>query len=99
MQYTVAISEKPGGQWQAIVTDLPYCTAEAPTREEVLERIKTNLNAAASTVEFLQIEAPTNGSQNGHVKKSVQQDWPGFGSHPNDPDWGNFFEELDRQRQ
>ncbi|MEK7829750.1 MAG: hypothetical protein AAB401_01615 [Acidobacteriota bacterium] len=71
MQYTVAISEKPGGQWQAIVTDLPYCTAEAPT----------------------------NGLQNGHAKKSVAEEWPGFGSHPNDPDWGDFFDELDRQRQ
>jgi len=98
MQYTVIISEKPGGQWQAIVPVLPNCTAEAPTREEVLVRIKNNLTAAASNLEVVQMEIPVNGSQNGQAKLSDSQ-WPGFGSHPNDPDWGDFFDELDRQRQ
>jgi predicted RNase H-like HicB family nuclease len=98
MQYTVFISETLTGQWQATVPVLPNCTAEAPTREAVLERIKNNL-AAIPNVEALQIEVETNDSQNGHLKKSVKQDWPGFGSHPNDPDWGGFFDELDRQRQ
>ncbi len=98
MQYTVVISEKPGGQWQAIVPVLPNCTAEAPTREEVLARIKNNLMAAAANLEVVQMEIPENGSQNGQAKLSASQ-WPGFGSHPNDPDWGDFFDELDRQRQ
>ncbi len=98
MHYTVFISRTESGQWQATVPVLPNCTAEAPTREAVLERIKTTL-AATPSFEALQIEAPSNGSQNGQIKKSAQQDWPGFGSHPNDPDWGDFFQELDRQRQ
>lgn len=99
MQYTVVISEKPGGQWQATVPVLPNCTAEASTREAVLEQIRNNLAIAAPKFEVLQIEIPVNGSSNDSLKKSDHQDWPGFGSHPNDPDWGAFFEELDQQRQ
>ncbi len=104
MQYTVIVSERQEGQWQAIAPAFSNCTAEAPTREAVLKKIQENLSAITSTLanpnaEVLQIEVPVNGSQNGHLKKSTEQDWPGFGSHPNDPDWNEFFEELDRQRQ
>lgn len=99
MQYTVFISQTPTGQWQATVPVLPNFTAEAPTRDAVLEQIKNNLTTASpNSFEAVQIEVPMNGLSN-ELLNGDQKDWPGFGSHPNDPDWGNFFEELDRQRQ
>lgn len=99
MQYTVIIGEKPGGQWQAIVPVLPNCTAEAPTREAVLERIKENLIALAPTsFEVVQVEVPVNGSQNGQPKKSVQQEWPDFGAFKNDPWLNQIFDDIERQR-
>lgn len=97
MQYTVFISETPAGQWQATVPVLPNCTAEAPTREAVLERIKNNL-AAAPSIEALEIEVSANGSQNGHHPKSIQQEWPGFGAFKNDPWLSQIFDDIERQR-
>ncbi len=99
MQYTVLISETTGGQWQAIVPVLPGCTAEAATREEALALIKEKLIAAASNFEVVQIEVPASVSQNGQPKKSSEEEWPGFGAFKDDPNWGDFFTELDRQRQ
>jgi len=98
MQYTVVLHEEPGGQWRAIVPIPPDCTVDAPSREEVLKMIKERLLAAAPRFEIVTIEAPATGAQNGQPK-SESQLWPGFGSHPGDPDWGDFFDELDHQRQ
>lgn len=98
MQYTIVINEQPDGRWQAFVPFLPNCTAEAPTREAVLERVQENLLAATSKVEVLQLEVPANGSQNGHHKQSVQQEWPGFGAFKNDPWLNEIFDEIERQR-
>ena len=65
MQYTVVISEEPGGQWRAAAPLLPDCAALAPTREQVLEQIKAKLIAAAPRFEIVQIEVPANVAQNG----------------------------------
>ncbi len=99
MQYTVVLNEEPGGQWRAIVPLVPSCAAEAPTRNEALEQIKAKLIAAAPSFEIVQIEVPTNGAQNGQLKAGVEERWPGFGMFKDDPNWGEFFDELDRQRQ
>ncbi|MGH9802963.1 MAG: type II toxin-antitoxin system HicB family antitoxin [Blastocatellia bacterium] len=97
MQYTVFISETPTGQWQATVPVLPNCTAEAPTREALLERIKANL-AATPIIEALQIEVPINSSTNGHHPPSIEQEWPGFGAFKNDPWLNQIFDDIERQR-
>ncbi len=103
MQYTVIVSERQEGQWQAIAPAFSNCTAEAPTREAVLKKIQENLSAITSTLanpnaEVLQIEVPVNGSQNGYFKKSTEQDWPGFGMFKNDPWLNQIFDEIEQRR-
>lgn len=98
MQYTVVISEKPDGQWQAFVPVLPNCTVEAPTREQVLARIKDDLTAVAPKIEVLQVEVLVNGAQNGQHKKSFEEEWPGFGAFKNDPFLSQLFDDIERER-
>lgn len=95
MQYTVMLTKPPDAPWRAIVPALPNYVAEAATREEALAQIKTRLAEAQQYVEYVQIEVPNESLGNG----TAPETWPGFGAFPNDPNWGAFFEDLDRQRQ
>ena len=99
MQFTVVITRQPDAPWRAAVAGLPDCTVEAATREEALERIKARLAELPHYVEVVQIDVPPGPSLNGGPpEKSFQEKWPGFGAFKDDPSWGEFFEELDRQR-
>ncbi|HRJ40724.1 MAG TPA: hypothetical protein PL105_02535 [Caldilineaceae bacterium] len=56
MEYTTLLTHQPGSPWRAVVPGLPDCVAEAPTRAEVLTRIRARIAEQASYTEVLQIE-------------------------------------------
>ncbi len=99
MQFTAILTKQPNAPWRASIPFLPGCEAEGTTREEALAAIKEHLAVATQHIELVQIEAPQGISHNGECsEKSFAETWPGFGAYPDDPNWGEFFAELERQR-
>ncbi len=100
MQYTELLSKQPDAPWRALVPVLPDCVAEAATREEALARIKEHIAQIHQNFEIVQVEVPLlNGNQSGQPERTFEETWPYFGAFKGDPNWGAYFEDLDRQRQ
>lgn len=99
MQYTVMLTKQTETQWRAVAPALPGCVVEAATREAALAQIKERLAQTQLHVEFVQVEVPDAPVRNGQpMEQTPNETWPYFGAFAGDPNWGAFFEELDRQR-
>ena len=96
MKYTTLVTHQPGLPWRAVVPGLPDCSAEAPTRDEVLERIQARIVETVAHTEVVQIEAPaTPENTNGDAATSP---WQWFGAFQEDTQWGALFEAIETQR-
>ena len=99
MQYTVMLTKDADAHWRAVVPALPEYVAEAATREAALAQLSERLAQAQPQIEFVQVVVP-DATTNGQASVTATTDpWPYFGAYAGDPNWGAFFEELDRQRQ
>ncbi len=100
MQYTVMLTKQTETHWRAVVPALPECVTEAATRDAALAQIKERIAQTRPQVEFVQVEVPDAPAHNGlSTEQPLTETWPYFGAFAGDPNWGAFFEELDRQRQ
>ena len=74
---------------------LPDCHAQAKTRQEAIRKIGESITEFISRSEVLQLDVPVEP-----LSGSLQQEtpWDLFGSHPHEPEWGNFFEEMEQNR-
>ena len=98
MQYTVLLSKQPDALWRAVVPVL-HCVTEAATREEVLARIKENIAQVHKNFEVVQVEVPLlNCNQPEQSERTFEETWPYFGAFKGDPNWGEFFDEIERRR-
>lgn len=100
MEYTTLLTHQPDSLWRAVVPGLPDCTAEAPTRAEVLAKIQERIAATVSYIEVVQVEVPaspknTNGFPN---EQATSIPWHWFGAFQSDAQWGELFEEIEQQR-
>ena len=96
MQYTVMLTKDAEAHWRAVVPALPEYVVEAATREAALAQLSERLAQTQPQIEFVQVVVP-DAMANGQA--SAADPWPYFGAYAGDANWGEFFEELDRQRQ
>lgn len=95
MRYTVIITKDQQGNMSATAPGLPDCHAQAKTRREVIRRIQDNIAHIISQSEVIQVEVPAKPT----AGNLAETPWEFFGAYPNDPAWGGFFEEIERQRE
>lgn len=100
MEYTVVITKEPDTPWRAFVPALLNCSAEAETRDEVVELIKERV--AKCHLEVLRIEVPdsekdqrSNGAPD---EKSAVSIMDFAGIFRDDPTWSKMFDDIERQR-
>jgi predicted RNase H-like HicB family nuclease len=104
MKYTTLVTHHPGLPWRAVVPGLPDCSAEAPTRAEVLEKIQARIVETVAHTEVVHIEAPasprnTNGdARDDSVGDAAASPWQWFGAFQEDTQWGELFEAIETQR-
>lgn len=99
MQYTVMLTKDTDAHWRAAVPALPEYVVEAATREAALAQLSERLAQTQPQIEFVQVVVPDTAA-NGQASVTKTTDpWPYFGAYAGDANWGEFFEELDRQRQ
>ncbi|NOT60627.1 MAG: hypothetical protein HOP19_10440 [Acidobacteria bacterium] len=103
MQYTVMLTKDAEAHWRAAVPALPEYVVEAATREAALAQLSERLAQTQPQIEFVQVVVPDatkDVATNGQASTTKTTDpWPYFGAYAGDANWGEFFEELDRQRQ
>jgi len=99
MEYTVVLTRRPGAPWQAAVPFLPNCTVEAPTRTEVLEKIRERIIVVTSCSEVLRLRVPIAPQATDEQPPEASLiPWQWFGAFRDDPTWGLLFDEIERQR-
>lgn len=102
MEYTTLLTHQPDSPWRAVVPGLPGCTAEAPSRAEVLVEIQKRIAEMASYTEVLQIEVPASPkSTNGTASEKPihpSKHWQWFGTFQDDAQWKELFEDIEEQR-
>ncbi len=96
MKCTVIITEDGYGNVSATAPGLPDCHVQAKTRQEVIRKIGDSITEFINRSEVLQLEIPAEP-----FSGVLQQEtpWELFGSHPEESEWGSFFEELEQQRE
>ena len=108
MKYTTILTHQSGQLWHAVVPALPDCKAEATTRTEVIEKIKSRIHTVLKYTEVLQIEIserPQNGASGTSQTNEESDDaivitpqaW--MGAFQNDPSWGEIFDQIEQERE
>lgn len=98
MKYTTLVTHQPGLPWRAIVPGLPDCSAEAPTRAEVLKKIQARIVETVSHTEVVQMEVPASPRNANGDSNTAASPWQWFGAFQDDAQWGEMFETIEAQR-
>ena len=100
MHYTTLLTHQPENTWRAVVPGLPDCVAEAPTRAEVLEKIRERILETAARTEVLRVEVPARPrNANGDLPEAAASaPWHWFGAFQGDEQWTEIFTEIEQQR-
>ncbi len=89
MSHLVLVRSDPAGQYCAQLVGLPEIHATAATREEALQKVRTNLEEWLASGQLVAVEVPV---QNPLLK------WFGW-ADPKDPNEQAYLEELARLRR
>ncbi len=96
MKYTVVITQEQSGNVSAIAPGLPECHIQASSRQEAIQKISQSITDIIRRSEVIQVDIPDDvTSKTGHKETP----WDLFGSHPHDPDWGDFFDDVEERRR
>jgi len=96
MKYTVVITQEQSGDVSAAAPGLPECHVQANSRQEAIQKISQSITDIIRRSEVIQLDIPDAVRSQ---KKHQETPWNLFGSHPQDPAWGGFFDELEHHRQ
>jgi hypothetical protein len=96
MEYTVILTQPAVARWRATVPALPDCSAEAPTRAEVLGKIRERIISVARQTEVLRLQVPVTPQS---MPIDAETPWRWFGAFHNDATWDTLFDHLEQQRE
>lgn len=90
-------------RWKGYVVTIPAITAEADSREDVLENLSQQLGEAVTTSEIVKLpgpfpEAVVYGDGSELDQKLRTNGWKHYGLFADDPGALELFDEIERQR-
>jgi hypothetical protein len=84
--------------WRATVLGFPYLTAEACSREQALDQIKTRLEELLRHAEIVTVTAPALPLASNSDDQLTAMGWHDYGFFANDPEALKLFDEIEEER-
>ena len=95
MEYTVILTQPDAARWRATVPALPDCNVEAPTRAEVLGKIRDRIISVARQAEVLRLQVPVAPQA---MPLDAETPWRLFGAFHDDATWDALFDQIEQPR-